>query len=204
MRAITAVFGACVLLIPILPAAAAAQSSPSGLWLNAHLNGSTFSSDGLPEPETGGGGGVGLGWAITRGVMVFMHMDGATMPGATSDANYQLGHADLGLRLSLGLGSWSPYVLVAGTTRVAKWEDLQTQGPFGPIYYDMTLRGGGGTVGLGLQKMVTRRLAVDGAVMATRGKFSDGEVDQRPVVFDTYQADTGRLVLGLSWYSRGR
>lgn len=42
-------------------------------------------SDGLPEPETGGG--VGVGWAFTPGVMLFMHADGASMPGGTSDAN---------------------------------------------------------------------------------------------------------------------
>jgi hypothetical protein len=171
--------------------------------VNGHLNGSAFRSEGLPEPETGGGGGFGIGWAITPGVMVFMQADGAMMPGRTSDANYRLGHADLGLRLSASLGTWAPYLLLAGTARTATWEDVEVAGPFGPIYYDMTLRGNGGTLGLGLQKMVTRKLAVDGAFMATRGTFTDREVEQRPVVFETYEADTGRFVLGLSWYSRG-
>jgi hypothetical protein len=59
-------------LNPVLlaPVAAQAQSRPSGLWVNGHLNGSAFRSEGLPEPETGGGGGFGIGWAITPGVMV--------------------------------------------------------------------------------------------------------------------------------------
>jgi hypothetical protein len=51
--------------------------------------------------------------------------------------------------------------------------------------------------------MVTRKLPVDGAFMATRGTFTDREVEQRPVAFETYEADTERFVLGLSWYSRG-
>lgn len=200
MRALVAL---CVVAGLLAPVVAEAQSRPSGLWLNGHLNGSTFQSDGLPEPETGGGMGFGAGWAITPGVMVFMHVDGAMMPGETSDSNYRLGHADLGLRLSANLGTWAPYVVVAGTARTMRWEDVAVPGPFGPVYYDMTLRGGAATGGIGLQKMITRKLAVDGALLVTRGKFSEGEVDERPVVLETYEADTGRLVIGLSWYSRG-
>ncbi|HEX6132436.1 MAG TPA: outer membrane beta-barrel protein [Longimicrobiales bacterium] len=198
MRSITAVLVAAGLLVP----AAVPAQRPAGLWLNGHLNASTFQSEGLPEPETGGGMGFGIGWAFTPGVMLFMHLDGATMPGATSDANYALAHADLGFRLSAGLGSWSPYLLLAGTTRVASWEDVPADGPFGPIYYDMTLSGLGGSAGLGLQKMIGRKLALDAAVIYTKGRFTDREVDERPVVFETYEAETGRLVLGLSWYSR--
>ena len=198
MRAMTAL---CIAAGVLLPTSISAQR-PDGLWLNWHLNASAFQSEGLPEPETGGGMGFGLGWAFTPGVMLFMHLDGASMPGGTSDANYALAHADLGFRLSAGLGSWSPYVILAGTTRVASWDDVETEGPFGPIYYDMTLSGMGGSVGVGLQKMIGSRLALDAAVVATRGRFTDREVDERPVVFETYDADTGRLVLGLSWYSR--
>jgi hypothetical protein len=198
MRAITVL---CVAASVLVPMTASAQR-PSGLWLNGHLNGSSFQSEGLPEPETGGGMGFGIGWAFTPGVMLFMHLDGASMPGGTSDANYELAHADLGFRLSTGIGSWSPYLLIAGTTRVARWDDVQAPGPFGPVYYDMTLSGMGGSLGLGLQKMITRKLALDAALIGTRGRFTDREVDERPVIFETYEADTGRLVLGLSWYSR--
>jgi opacity protein-like surface antigen len=173
-------------------AAPEARSKTSGLHLGLYLNGSamrTDVSDGDDVTDSGGGLGLHAGYGITPNASVFMRVDAASM----EDDRYALAHADLGLRLSPGRSGWAirPFVQGAVGARAAASENS-----------DVVVRGRAFTGGAGLEYFVSRKLAIEGGLSVSFGKFSefkDGG-DWQEMGGGGIKATSRRFDLGISWH----
>jgi opacity protein-like surface antigen len=166
-----------------------ARSKTSGLHLGLYLNGSAMRVEDTDETESGRGLGFHAGYGITPNASLFMRVDAASM----EDAGYALAHADLGLRLSLG-GSGSalrPFVQGAYSGRAVASENS-----------DVQLRGGAFTGGAGLEYFVSRKVAIEGGLSISLGKFSEARNggDWQELGDGGIKATSGRFDLGVSWH----
>src|SRR5690606_38577187 len=129
-------------------AAAPAQdvrSTTEGFVLGVNLNSSSLEvEDG--ERETGGGGGIFLGYGVSRRVAMFLKVDAAAieLSNPDIDGDYTLGIADLGARFSFREPEhrFIPYAVLALTGMTASAEIFVTP----VLSSDVALRGGGLTL----------------------------------------------------------
>lgn len=184
-----------------------AQASDNrGLMLNAHLsgNGITISEEGDEddsETESGAGLGFMVGYGFSESLALYLNVDGAAVKYEDEEDGDEraLGHADLGVRFSFG-GSGSalrPYLNAAISGVSESYE------PGDDV--EITISGGGVTVGGGLQYFFSRSLALDAALQGTFGNFSEIEIegaDAEVDLQDEIDADftSARLQLGLTWH----
>ena len=191
-----------VLGIVLLSAAATlGQDNPKsdtrGLFLNLHLNGTSWDLDDdsefgeLPQ-ESGGGMGLAFGFGVSQTVTLFMAFDGARLSGGEEREDYNLVHFDIGTQVTL-LGESSrfrPFGKVALTARTAEFE-VEEAGvsSFGSAF----------SAGLGLMAFLTPRLAIVGDAQATWGSMT--ELTTGGIALDTsIGARSGRLNVGLTWF----
>ncbi len=199
--------GLCALLAGALLCAGglSAQSDNRGFMLNLHLAGNalTYTGD-EAEPETGGGLGLALGYGFNDRIVLYFNLDAAAIEydedaGEAPDETYDAVTGDLGLRVNFGHEGMKlrPY-LNAALTGVALAEAFETL-PGDEV--ETILSGGGLTIGGGLQYFVSRRLALDVALQATQGAFTNVRVDDEDEDLETGIAfSASRLQLGVTWH----
>lgn len=181
-----------------------AQSDNSGLMLNLHLVGNGFTLVGDDaELENGGGLGVAVGYGFNERATLYLNVDAAAIEydgneDEASDDTYDAVTADLGVRMNFGNESMKvrPYVNAA-FSGFAVVEEFEVAGED----VETTLSGGALTVGGGLQYFFSPKLALDVALQATQGAFTDVAVDDEDEELEQGVAfTTSRLQLGLTWH----
>jgi len=180
-----------------------AQSGNRGFMINAHLAGSALSGTGAESiTESGGGLGLGVGYGFNDRIVLFFNLDAASMEYdddvEADEESYGLVTGDLGVRVNFGNEGMKvrPYLNAAfsGVARVEEYEVLGEE-------VEQVVSGGGVTIGGGLQYFFSPRFALDVAVQATQGAFTDVTVDDEDEEFDEGVAfSTSRLQLGVTWH----
>lgn len=183
--------------------AQAQRSNTRGIFLNAHLSGTSMSfNEDAFDTQSGGGFGVQFGYGVSRLVTLFIGVNGASMSNNDIEDGVTLAHVDLGVQLNFGRerSAVRPYGAIAATFREETFD-------FGAANQNVEIdfSGGGLTLGGGLKYFFSPPVALDVGVDLTFGTFSDvqsgGVILQNVVDID---ASSGRLKVGLSWFPSRR
>ena len=185
-------------LLMALPTQAQQRSNTTGLFLNAHLNGTAISydNDNLFEEgsHSGGGGGIQIGYGFTPLITIYLGLNGSSMSTDDIEDAYTLAHVDLGSQFNFmsGRSAAVPYGNIAFTFRQATLD-------FGNNA-EVDFNGGGITLGGGLKYFLSEKIALDVSLLGTFGKFT--EIDFGGAAFDIDEVDATsvRLGLGLSFF----
>jgi hypothetical protein len=180
--------------------ALAQESTTRGFNLGLHAQGSSLTID--DERSNAGGGGIWLGWGFNRTVQLFLQLDGAEfdVQDAAVEGTWTMGHGDLGVRFHFAnsLRSWVPYLQAAITGRVVSVTDgaindvAQTE--------DISLAGGGLTLGGGLLVYFSETFGLDLQLDWTGGTFTQIEVGNTTVSGLDVEAQSTRFNVGISWW----
>ncbi len=210
MAAITV--GALLMAAPVT-----AQSSDivktKGLMFGLHLNGSSIASadednagNSDKDRQSGGGLGAQVGWGFAKWFMLYTGFDAAKveMKGVTGvndddlGGDYALIHGDIGARFSFPSPKhgFAPYLNAALTARAATGEVLNE---------DVSISGGGVTLGGGLMYFFTPKWALDVGVQFSTGKFTEVKVGAIKIDLDELGADvdntnSARINLGVKFF----
>lgn len=194
---------------PVIPAVASAQpivlqsrlpdltrSSTRGLNLGIHLNGSALEYEEWQGTESGGGGGVRLGYGFNDLFTMYTQVDYANMASADGTENYDFTQLDIGGRFSFRARSKTlrPYVDVAVSGRAARTEYLGSP---------LTMSGSAFTLGGGLQYYFARHAAIDVGFKGSGGAFDRITYEGTTETFEGGNATSSRFNLGLSVYAGG-
>lgn len=170
------------------------RSDAQGLVLGVRVLGASIRllEDEDGEAERGPGLGVRLGYGLGDRLGLFLRAEGARVDYASlsTDESYVVGHFEAGARWRFGspAGAFRPFVegavaLVSVTDELAGAE--------------YQLSGGGLTLSGGVEYHLSRRLAVDLSLAATRGVLTSGEFGGEPIEpeedFLTWRAGAGVL-----------
>ncbi len=167
----------------------------TGLYVGAQVTGASLTyKDAADKLDFGSGFGVHAGLTLGSTFGVLVNYDKNTL--GSSGGNTDLGQWDVLGRLGfMALGPVKTY-LTGGMTGRA------TQSPsYGGRVGDYKFSGMNPTGGAAAQVFITSKLALDGSVLWTFGKFSDtrnGSLDPGRV-----SATGSRVSLGASWYLLG-
>ena len=178
------------------------KSDTEGLFLNLHLNGSSWrlSDDtdlGEIPDASGGGMGLAFGYGASQTVTLFMAFDGARVSseGENEDETYTLVHFDIGTMITL-LGQSSrfrPYGKASFTARTAEF-DLDELG--------LTTFGAAFSAGAGVMVFLGNRFALSAEGIGTWG--SQTEITSSGLKIDTdISSNSGRINLGVNWFPGG-
>ncbi len=180
--------------------ALAQESTTRGFNVGLHAQGSSLTID--DERSNAGGGGIWLGYGFNRTVQLFLQLDGAEfdVQDATVEGTWTMGHGDLGVRFHFAnsLRSWVPYLQAAITGRVVSVTDgaindvAQTE--------DISLVGGGLTLGGGLLIYFSETFGLDLQLDWTGGTFTQIEVGNTTVSGLDVEAQSTRFNVGISWW----
>ena len=200
-RPLTAACAFVLLIVLSAPAQAQSLSNTTGVYLNAHLSGTSITYDfdnAGEETNSGGGLGVQIGYGFSPLVTLFLGANGSGMETEDGDS-YALSHVDVGVRFNFGAGRRQlvPYADLAATFRQATFEFENGT--------EIDVSGGGGTLGGGLAYFLSPTIALDLGLQLTFGTFSDvsvGGIDINNQI--DISAGSGRLALGLTWYPTRR
>lgn len=191
-----------------------------GLMIGAHLGGTSIKFGEIKENandpsvesddyESGGGGGIVLGWGINKYFMIYGGVDVAKIkikgledfdddePFSVVPGDYSLVHGDLGVRFSFPGANRSlvPYANLAVSMRDASVEVLGE---------DISLRGPGVTVGGGIQYFFNPKLALDANLQFTAGKFTEAEALGVKIDLDKFSevenSNSARINVGIRFY----
>jgi hypothetical protein len=154
------------------------------------------------DRHNAGGGGLWLGYGFNRTIQLFLQADAAEFDvnDATVEGTWTLAHADLGVRFHFAnsLRSWVPYLQAAVTARAVTVQDgalndvAQTE--------DISLLGGGLTLGGGIVFYFNESLGLDLQLAWTGGKFTELEVGSTTVGDLDIDAQSTRFNIGVSWW----
>lgn len=180
--------------------ALAQESTTRGFNVGLHAQGSSLTID--DERSNAGGGGIWLGYGFNRTVQLFLQLDGAEfdVQDAAVEGTWTMGHGDLGVRFHFAnsLRSWVPYLQAAITGRVVSVTDgaindvAQTE--------DISLVGGGLTLGGGLLIYFSETFGLDLQLDWTGGTFTQIEVGNTTVSGLDVEAQSTRFNVGISWW----
>ena len=174
-------------------ASGAVQSVTQGFFIAPHLLGASLKAEDEPT-ESGGGGGLSLGYGFSRNVAAFFTADVANIDINDSEieGTYTLANVDLGLRFNLTDQSHKgvPYLETAFTGRAAQ---TTVEG------FDIQISGPAFSGGVGLNYYFQPKLAFDVALSYTYGKFDRLEIDGDETPFDSFNAVGARFRIGLTW-----
>lgn len=181
---------------------AAQQSTTEGFTLGLHV-GSASVRAGPADPATGGGGGLVLGYGLTRALTVLARVDGANIEveDAVNVAGaWVMGHVDLGARFHFAhpRRSYAPYLEGALTHRIV--EVTERPRPNGFDAEEIRFSGGTFTLGAGVMVYTTETLAFDIGVLSSRGTFAEvsvGDASRESLNLDTRST---RLNIGVLWW----
>lgn len=181
---------------------AAQKSTAEGLTLGVHV-GSVSVHAGEADRATGGGGGVLLGYGLTRGLTIFARVDGANIElddSVSAQGTWVVGHVDLGARFHFAdpRRSYAPYLEGALTRRIVEVTEL----PQPNVYGADRIRFSGGvfTLGGGVLIYANASLAFDLGVRVGGGEFTSVTIGEtRREGFDLATRST-RLNIGVAWW----
>ena len=182
----------------------AVSGNTTGFMLNAHVlaaPGITLKGEnGGSQDVSGFGGGVGLqvGYGFTPMFMAFANMDLAKQGSEFNglDGSFGLTHFEVGLRSNFHMQSrYIPYATVAFGAR-AIGAEVESQGQTA----DVSISGSAFSVGAGLQRFWSRKLALDLGVQLGFGKFDTQKIDDNETDLEVKNTMTTRLKLGVNWY----
>ena len=182
---------------PIGTPPTAKPSNTTGLFVQAHFNGSGLTVEDA-DPERGSGFGLKLGYGVSPLVTLYAGLDVAGMeeeaPSTRESASqeYGLGYFDLGVRFNVGgeRNVFVPYLDVAFSGQAAVFERYGE---------DLVYSGSGFSAGVGLKYFLSETLAFNVGLQRTLGGFSEvemfGEVERIEM-----ESTSTRFNLGLSLY----
>ncbi|MDP9178967.1 MAG: outer membrane beta-barrel protein [Gemmatimonadota bacterium] len=172
----------------------AVSSITEGFFLAPHLLGASLEFED-EEVESGGGGGLTIGYGFTRMFSAFFTIDGASVDIRDPDisGDYTLAQADLGARLNFRSETRKaiPYIEAALTGRAA---ETTVEG------VDIQLSGPAFTLGGGLNYYFQQKLALDVGLSLSFGRFDTLEIDGDEVPYEEADATGTRFRVGLTWY----
>ena len=181
--------------------ASAQKSTTRGFTLGAHLQGASLTVE-SGEQNTGGGGGLRVGYGFNRIVTLYFQADGGQIEVEDSNAltgTWTLAHADLGARFHLAnsLRRWVPYLDAAVTARAVSVADAVVEQQAAD---DVSFSGGAFTAGGGLMVYLKETLALDLELKWTTGEFSQIDVGNLSVSGLDIDAQSTRFNVGLAWW----
>lgn len=172
---------------------AAPLRAQTGLFVGAQVTGASLNyKDAAQNLDFGSGIGLHAGLTLGSSLGVLVNYDKNTL--GSSGGDTELGQWDLLGRLRfVGLGPLRTYLTagVTGRTATSRFYD----GASG----DFDFSGTNPTAGLTAQMMLTSKLAVDGGVLWTLGKFND----TRGYNASRVEATGSRVSVGVSYYLFG-
>lgn len=184
-----------IALIAALTVSALPLHAQTGLYVGAQVTGASLNyKDAADKLDFGSGFGIHAGLTLGSSLGVLVNYDKNTLGSSGGDTD--LGQWDVLARLGLaGLGPVQTYLTGGITGRAAKSDTYSgTTGNF-------KFSGMNPTAGAAAQVFVSSKLAIDGSVLWTFGKFSDtsnGSLNPGRV-----SATGSRVSLGVSWYLLG-
>ena len=187
-------FTVCLLLIPCA-GFAQDRSKSNGFRLSGHFNGTSLKVEDSDDIESGGGIGLAVAYGFSPKFAIFLRGDVAELDAVGSNPNYTLGHGDLGVRYSFASPTrrWIPFLEASFTVRVATYEDLEND-------EDLELTGAGGSIGGGLAFYISRKFALEGALLFSGGKFDKATLDDVTEDIEPFSATSTRFNIGISWF----
>jgi hypothetical protein len=179
------------------------QSETEGLLIGFNIAGGSLEVENGDRYESGGGGGLTLGWGVSRRVALFLRGDLATMKINNPDfeGDYGLIMIDLGARVGFGGPEkrFVPY-LVGALTGMTAAATIQVS----PVLEtEAKLTGGGLSLGGGFQYYFRPSVALDTQLLLSSGVFTKFELGTMSTEIDELDASAGRLNIGLTFYPRG-
>ena len=180
------------------------RTNTSGLMLGLSFDGSRIRSDDLNSTaESGPGAAALIGWGVTKNFALIIDASGARISSLAGD--YDLGHVDIGGRWHfVNRSAFVPFVDVGYAARAAtKQGAIMSDGQGNTYTGDLSILGGGVSLGGGLEYFVTPGIALGGAFKWTTGQFTQVRFDN--VTVDGLQVDatSARLNMGFTWYPMG-
>jgi hypothetical protein len=178
---------------PVSARSSMERSRTKGFFVGLGVEGNGIQTDVAGSSrETGGGGGLVLGYGFSKRWSLYADASGAQM-NATGGGTYSLAHADLGARVHFRSGAHSlvPFLQFGGTGRAVSVTSNGTT---------FTGSGGGATLGAGLNAYFTRSAALSSVVSWSVGNFNNFQVDNLVVGGYSVNASTARVHLGFVWF----
>lgn len=176
----------------------AQQSTTCGLSVGLDLGATGISFEG-GDSDSGGNGGLRVGYGFNRIVTLYAAFQGATLDieNFTAFQDVTVGHVDLGVRLHIASSRrrWVPYGDVALTSRVMSVEALANGEP---VSADVT--GGALTLGGGLAFYVSETWALDANLKWSTGEFTEVDFGTVAIQNQDYDSVSGRFTLGVTWW----
>ena len=192
------------------PAARRMQPAPrprtntSGLMLGLSFDASRIRSDDLNSTtESGPGVAALLGWGVTKNFAFILDASGARI--SSLDGDYDLAHVDIGGRWHfVNRSGFVPFVEVGYAGRMAtKQGAILSDGQGNSYTGDLSILGGGVSLGGGLEYFVTPGIALGGAFKWTSGQFTQVKFDNVTVDGLELDATSARFNMGFTWYPMG-
>jgi len=189
-------------LVLVAPRSAEAQASTTrGFNAGIHVTGASLSVEN-GDRSNAGGGGLWLGYGFNRTVELFGQADAAKfdVKNAEVAGDWTLAHADLGVRFHFANSnrSWVPYLQAAATARVVTVQNGEINNV--AQAEDISLVGGGVTLGGGIVFYFNPSLGADLQLLWTGGKFTSLEVGNVKQSGLDINAQSSRFNIGLSWW----
>ncbi len=154
-----------------------------------------LAADGLaPDAENGPGFNFRIGYGFTPSVTLFFGATGASM----NEGDYQMGHADLGVRAYFPRSSrFVPFIEGAITGRA-----LVVDGYYFDSPDNFELTGIGFTGGAGVDYYVSSAFSLGLELTYTVGAFSEASMGGVSVELgdEAFDAQSARFNLGFSWW----
>jgi Outer membrane protein beta-barrel domain len=184
----------------------AAHAQKTGFMLGVHsiaAQGVTITGEDIDGPafktKTGVGGGVTVGYGLSRILSAFVSADVAKQDAnvVAYGGSFGLAHLQVGARASLPLGSTVPYVTASYgvrnlAARITDHENDDSQ-------YDFKLNGAMIGIGAGIERSIAPTLALDAGVDLGIGRFTHYDIDGDSGKLDVDGNTTMRLRLGMTW-----
>ena len=179
------------------------KSFTSKFFLTGALNGAAIKLDGNSSTENGGGATIGVGYGFSPAFAGYMEASGANMSSETGD--YTMGHFDIGVRYHFAnvARQWIPFLDAAVTGRAVA-QDNVTICTTSCSTDNLSMSGGGFTLGGGVMYYASPKLAVSANLKWTSGKFTDVTFGNATVTGLDQKATSSRFGLGVVWFPSAR
>ena len=197
-RPLLALVGLMFAVLLSVPAAGQdLRSNTRGLLLGINLGGGSLKVEN-GDAQSGGGGGLTLGWGISRQVAIILRGDVANYEITDPDieGSYGVGVADLGVRISFGAEErmFLPFIIAALSVHTAA-ADVTT-----PVNARIEISGPGFTLGGGFNHYFNPRLALDVGLLLTSGRFDSITIGSISADIGKLDSQVARLIVGLNWF----
>ena len=178
----------------------AQESTTRGFNVGFHFGGSSIQiEDG--DRHGAGGAGIIIGYGFNRSFQVFLQGDAAQfdVDDSAIEGTWGMAHGDLGVRYHFAnsLRTWVPYLQAALSGRAVGVDDAVVNGN---PETDVSLLGGGFTLGGGILFYFNETFAADLALAFTGGDFTEIRVNDTTQGGFDIDANSARFNVGVSWW----